>query len=154
MQQILVEQRHGSPLAHSLRAETLPPGPVRGRPMLRRFLAPDAVVTGANGLAYIAASGPLGRLLGVDDAVLLELGVFLTLFGAGVGCLASRRRPPLLPVKLVIDANLLWAALSIASLALWFEPKAVGAVWIPLQALTVAGFAVLQWSALRAAVRT
>ncbi|MFK4221712.1 hypothetical protein [Streptomyces sp. NPDC019890] len=122
--------------------------------MLRRFLALDAVVTGANGLAYIAASGPLGRLLGVDDTILLELGLFLAVFAAGVGYLASRRRPPLFPVKLVIDANLLWAALSIASLALWFEPKTAGAVWIPLQALTVAGFAVLQWSALRATVRT
>ncbi|MET7617531.1 hypothetical protein [Streptomyces sp. NPDC005408] len=118
--------------------------------MLRRFLALDAVVTGVNGLAYVAASGPLGRLLGVDSALLLELGVFLALFGAGVGYLASRGRPSHLPVKLVIDANLLWAAISIAALGLWFDPTTAGAVWIPLQALTVAGFAVLQWSALRA----
>ncbi|MCX4820391.1 hypothetical protein OG883_10810 [Streptomyces sp. NBC_01142] len=119
--------------------------------MLRRFLALDAAVTGVNGLAYVAASGPLGRLLGVDSTLLLELGVLLTLFGAGVGFLASRRQPPQLPVKFVVDANLLWAALSIAALALWFDPTAAGAVWIPLQALTVAGFACLQWSALRAA---
>jgi hypothetical protein len=119
--------------------------------MLRRFLALDALVTGVNGLAYVAASGPLGRFLGVDTTVLVELGVFLVLFGAGVGFLASRREPPQLPVKLVVDANLLWAVLSIAALALWLEPTTAGAVWIPLQALTVAGFAVLQWSALRAA---
>ncbi|MGW3623482.1 hypothetical protein [Streptomyces sp. NPDC000880] len=121
--------------------------------MLRRFLALDALVTGVNGLAYVAASGPLGRLLGVDATVLVELGVFLALFGAGVGFLATRRQPPQLPVKVVVDANLLWAVLSIAALALWFEPTTAGAVWIPLQALTVAGFAVLQWSALRAATR-
>ncbi len=121
------------------------------QPMLRRFLALDAAVTGVNGLAYVAASGPLGRLLGIDAAVLLGLGVFLTLFAAQVGYLASRRQPPRLPVKLVIEANLLWAVLSVAALALWFEPSAAGAVWIPLQALTVAGFAVLQWSALRVA---
>ncbi|MBY8341709.1 hypothetical protein LXH13_32010 [Streptomyces spinosirectus] len=30
----------------------------------RRFLALDAVVTGVNGLAHLAASGPLGRFLG------------------------------------------------------------------------------------------
>ncbi|MDQ0939693.1 MULTISPECIES: hypothetical protein [unclassified Streptomyces] len=119
--------------------------------MLRRFLALDALVTGVNGLAYVAASGPLGRFLGVDATVLVELGVFLVLFGAGVGFLAYRRQPPQLPVKLVVDANLLWAVLSIAALALWLEPTTAGAVWIPLQALTVAGFAVLQWSALRAA---
>lgn len=61
--------------------------------MLRRFLALDAVVTTVNGLAYAAASGPLGRLLGVDSDLLLELGVFLVLFGAGVGYLASAMRP-------------------------------------------------------------
>jgi hypothetical protein len=119
--------------------------------MLRRILALDALVTGVNALAYVAASGPLGRFLGVDATVLVELGVFLVLFGAGVGFLASRRQPPQLPVKLVVDANLLWAVLSIAALALWLEPTTAGAVWIPSQALTVAGFAVLQWSALRAA---
>lgn len=53
----------------------------------------------------------------------------------------------------VIDANLAWAVLSIAALALWLEPSTAGAVWIPLQAMTVAAFAVLQWSALRAMAR-
>ncbi|TQK50947.1 hypothetical protein FBY35_1323 [Streptomyces sp. SLBN-118] len=119
--------------------------------MLRRFLTLDAVVTGLNGLAYAAASGPLGRLLGVDAALLLEVGVFLALFGVGVGYLAARSRPPQLPVKLVIDANLLWAVVSVVALALWFDPTTAGVVWIPLQAMTVAGFAALQWSALRAA---
>ncbi|WP_455360440.1 hypothetical protein [Streptomyces sp. SYSU K21746] len=118
--------------------------------MLRRFLALDAVVTTANGLAYVAASGPLGRLLGVGSGLLPELGVFLVLFGAGVGYLASRKQPPVFPVKAVIEANLLWAALSIAALVLWFSPTTAGAVWIPMQAMTVAGFAVLQHLALRA----
>ncbi|MFE0425365.1 hypothetical protein ACFW15_23700, partial [Streptomyces sp. NPDC058953] len=45
--------------------------------ILRRFLALDAVVTGVNGLVYVAASGPVGRLLGVDSGVLFGLGVFL-----------------------------------------------------------------------------
>ncbi|MEV6650972.1 hypothetical protein [Streptomyces sp. NPDC051219] len=38
-----------------------------------------------------------------------------------------------------------------AALALWFSPTTAGAVWIPVQAMTVAGFAVLQHLALRAA---
>ncbi|MGW7367087.1 hypothetical protein ACWGI8_27555 [Streptomyces sp. NPDC054841] len=119
--------------------------------MLRRFLALDAVVTGANGLAYLTASGPLGRLLGVDATLLLELGVFLTLFAAGVGLLASRPQPPVVPVKFVVDANAAWAALSVVALLLWLEPSTAGTMWIPMQAMTVAGFAALQWSALRAA---
>ncbi|MGW0775612.1 hypothetical protein ACWD01_18625 [Streptomyces sp. NPDC002835] len=121
------------------------------RTVLRRFLAADAVVSGANGVAYAAASGPLGRLLGVDGTLLTGLGVFLVAYGLGVGLLAARPRPPRAGVTLVVDANILWSLLSVAALALWLEPTAVGAVWTVLQALVVAGFAVLQWSALRAA---
>ncbi|MFD6081389.1 hypothetical protein ACFWG5_38110 [Streptomyces hydrogenans] len=125
----------------------------RPQSMVRRFLALDAVVTGANGLAYALASGPLGELLGVDSALLLGLGLFLTAFAAGVGWLASRPQPPALAVKLVVDANLLWAVLSLVALAAWLDPTTAGLVWTPMQAGTVAGFAFLQWSALRAAGR-
>ncbi|UYQ65513.1 hypothetical protein [Streptomyces peucetius] len=121
------------------------------RTMLRRFLAADAVVTGANGVAYAAASGPLGRLLGVDSTLLAGLGVFLVAYGLGVGLLTARPRPPRAGVTLVVDANILWSLLSVAALVLWLDPTAAGAVWTVLQALAVAGFAVLQWSALRAA---
>ncbi|MBA4861882.1 hypothetical protein H1V43_10885 [Streptomyces sp. PSKA54] len=117
--------------------------------MLRRFLALDAVVTTANGVAYAAASGPLGRLLGVDPGLLLALGVFLVLFGAGVGVLAGRRSPAVVAVRAVIEANLIWAALSLVALAVWLSPTTAGAVWVPLQAVTVAGFAALQYAALR-----
>lgn len=116
---------------------------------LRRVLALDAVVTGGNGLAYAVFAAPLGRLLGVDRPVLLVLGLLLAAYGAGVGVLASRRRPPALPVRCVIEVNYVWAALSLLSLFLWFSPTAAGAVWIPAQALVVASFAVLQQLALR-----
>ncbi|MFJ8692981.1 hypothetical protein [Streptomyces roseolilacinus] len=120
------------------------------RAMLRRFLALDAVVTGANGLAYAAASGPLGRLLGVDATLLLALGVFLTAYAAAVAVLASRRRPPAAAVTAVVDVNAVWAVLSLVALVAWLEPSTAGAVWIPVQAATVAAFAVLQWTSLRA----
>ncbi|QDY79848.1 hypothetical protein [Streptomyces qinzhouensis] len=117
--------------------------------MLRRFLALDAVVTGGNGLVYAAASGPVGRLLGVDSGLLLGLGVFLVAFGIGVGLIGSRPEPAPGAVKAVIDANIVWAVVSLLSVALWFDPTTAGAVWIPVQAVTVAGFAALQWTALR-----
>ncbi|MEV7522032.1 hypothetical protein [Streptomyces sp. NPDC091371] len=116
---------------------------------LRRFLALDAVVTTGNGLAYAAFSAPLGRLLGVGQSLLLELGLFLAVFGAGVGWLASRRRPPVFPVKFVIEANYAWAALSLVSLLVWFTPTTAGLLWIPMQAVTVASFALFQQLALR-----
>jgi hypothetical protein len=120
------------------------------RTMLRRFLALDAVVTGANAVAYLAVSGPLGDLFDVDAHLLLILGAFLAVYAAGVGLLASRPHPATLPVRLVVEGNLAWAVLSLLALALWLTPSTAGAVWTVLQALTVAGFAALQHMALKA----
>ncbi|MER7486967.1 hypothetical protein ABTY20_13915 [Streptomyces sp. NPDC126497] len=117
--------------------------------MLRRFLALDAVVTGANAVAYLALSGPLGRFLGAGSGLLLGLGAFLAVYAAGVGLLAARPHPPAAGVRIVVEANLAWAAVSIAALALWLTPTAAGAAWTVLQALTVAGFALLQHMALK-----
>ncbi|MGP3637606.1 hypothetical protein ACTU45_30425 [Streptomyces sp. 24-1644] len=117
--------------------------------MLRRFLALDAVVTGANGLAYVAASGPLGRLLGIDPTLLLWLGVFLLAFAADVFWLASRREPSGFLTRVVIETNVVWVVASIAALALWLTPTTAGAVWGLMQAGTVGGFAALQFAALR-----
>ncbi|MGW1814942.1 hypothetical protein ACWCQM_15470 [Streptomyces sp. NPDC002125] len=117
--------------------------------MLRRFLALDAVVTGVNGLAYVAASGPLGRLLGVDPTLLLWLGVFLLAYAADVGWLASRREPSGFLTRVVIDMNVVWVVASIAALALWLTPTTTGVVWGLMQAGTVGGFAALQFGALR-----
>ncbi|MFF1374902.1 hypothetical protein [Streptomyces sp. NPDC058308] len=118
--------------------------------MLRRFLGLDAVVTAGNGIAYAAASGPLGDFLGVDSTLLLGIGVFLTLYGVGVGLLAARGRPSPLAVRAVVEANAAWAVLSMVALAVWLSPGTAGTVWIPLQAAVVGGFAALQYGALRA----
>ncbi|MGC9495720.1 hypothetical protein [Streptomyces sp. WG7] len=117
--------------------------------MLRRFLVLDAVVTGANAVAYLALSGPLGRFLGAGSGLLLGLGAFLAVYAAGVALVAARRRPPALAVRAVVEANLAWSAVSFAALALWLTPTTAGAVWTVLQALAVAGFALLQYAALR-----
>ncbi|MBM7090940.1 hypothetical protein ABZ606_09345 [Streptomyces sp. NPDC012461] len=117
--------------------------------VLRRFLGLDAAVTGVNALAYLALSGPLGRFLGVDDRLLLGVGAFLAVYAAGVALLAAREHPPALGVRAVVEANLAWTVVSLAALALWLTPTTAGAVWIVLQALAVAAFAVLQHLALR-----
>jgi len=118
--------------------------------MLRRFLALDALVTGVNAVAYLVAAGPLGRFLGVSSGLLLELGLVLAVYAGAVGWLASRERPAVLPVRAVIEANLVWAVLSCVALALWLTPSTAGAVWTVLQAAVVAGFAALQYVSLRA----
>ncbi|GLY23870.1 hypothetical protein [Micromonospora sp. NBRC 101691] len=117
---------------------------------LRRFLALDAAVTGVNGLAYLLASGPVGQLLGVDGTLLLGVGVFLTLYGAGVGYLAGHSRPAAPAVQAVIATNALWVVISVVALAVWLgDLHVAGAVWIPMQAVVVGGFALLQYLALR-----
>ncbi|MFI1358576.1 hypothetical protein ACH4TV_34165 [Streptomyces sp. NPDC020898] len=118
--------------------------------MLRRFLALDALVTGVNAVAYLAASGPLARFLGVGSGLLLELGLLLAVYAAAVGWLASRRQPAVLPVRVVIEVNLAWAVLSCVALAVWLTPSTAGSVWTVLQAAVVAGFAALQYVSLRA----
>ncbi|MCE4942072.1 hypothetical protein LVX13_02850 [Streptomyces albulus] len=116
---------------------------------LRRFLALDAVVTGANGLAYLLAPGPVGRLIGVDPGLLAGLGAFLTAYGAAAGVLAVRARQPALTVRLVVLANVVWAVSSLVAPALWFDASTAGTVWIPLQGVVVGGFAALQYGAFR-----
>ncbi|MFZ4150955.1 hypothetical protein [Streptomyces pseudogriseolus] len=122
---------------------------VEARRTLRRLLALDAVVTGANALAYLALSGPLGRFLGAGPGLLLALGVFFALYAAGVGLLAARPHPPASGVRAVVESNLAWAAVSFAALALWLSPTTAGAVWTVLQALVVAGLALAQYRSLR-----
>lgn len=122
--------------------------------VLRRFLALDAVVTGANALAYLAFPGPLGRFLGVGSGLLLGVGAFLALYTAAVALLAGRRRPPAPAVRAVVEGNLAWTVLSLVALALWLSPSGAGAAWTVLQAGAVAGFAALQHIALKARQET
>ncbi|MFG3259917.1 hypothetical protein [Streptomyces sp. NPDC048172] len=117
---------------------------------LRRFLALDALVTGVNGLAYLLLSGPVGRLLGVGQDLVVGLGAGLILYAAAVGWAATRRPAPRPAVQAIVETNLAWTVLSLAAMVLWFDGlTTAGNVWIPLQAAVVAGFAVLQYTALR-----
>jgi len=112
---------------------------------LRTALKLDAVVTGANGAAYLVAAGPLEDLLGLEPALLRGIGAFLLLFSAAVWMVASRPHVSSSAALAVIAINVLWAADSIACLASGpSDPTTFGAIWIVMQALVVAGFAGLQ----------
>ena len=120
---------------------------------LRTALKLDAVVTGANGAAYLVAAGPLEDLLGLSPALLRGIGAFLLLFSAIVWIIGSQPRVSSTAALAVIAINVLWAADSIAFLAAGLsDPTTVGAIWIVMQALVVAGFAGLQ-ATTRAAAR-
>ena len=110
----------------------------------------DAVVTAANGAAYLAAAGPLSDLLGLSAPLLRIAGAGLLAFAAVVWLVASARRMARPAPATIIALNAAWAIGCIAAvLADAGTPTTVGAVWIVAQALVVAGFAELQVSGLR-----
>ncbi len=119
-----------------------------GSALLRAALKLDALVSGVNGAAYLAAAGPLEDLLGVPASALRGGGAFLVLYGAAVW-LVARRRPAPAPGA-VIAANAVWvlASLVVAATAVW-SPTTVGTVWTVLQAGSVGAFAVAQAVGLR-----
>ena len=122
--------------------------------LLRLALKLDAVVTGANGAAYLVAAGPLGDLLGLSPALLRGTGASLLAFAALVWVAGTRPEIPRGAARAVVAANALWAADSIVvALAGWGSPTTAGTVWIVLQAIVVAGFAELQLVGLRRAAR-
>jgi hypothetical protein len=124
----------------------LPAGPA----LLRPALLLDAAVTGANGLAYLAAAGPLGELLGIEAGTLRATGAFLVAFAAAVWLVAARAQPRPAAVAAVIAANVVWVIDSVAVIAFgWGSPSTAGIVWIALQADVVALFAALQAVGLR-----
>ena len=118
--------------------------------LLRLALKLDALVTGLNGAAYLAAATALDSPLGVEAGVLRPIGAFLLVYAAAVWVVATRAEIRPAAVRTVVAANAIWAADSLVVLAAgWLSPTTVGGVWIALQALVVAGFAALQAYALR-----
>jgi len=114
----------------------------------------DAVVTAANGAAYLVAAGPLGELFGLDALLVRVAGAVLLAFAAVVwlaACAPRMSRPA--PVT-IIGVNAAWAIGCFAAVLTDLgTPTTIGAVWIVAQALVVAGFAELQVIALRRATR-
>jgi hypothetical protein len=119
--------------------------PLSREAVLRLVLKLDAVVTAANGAAYLAAAGPLEDLLGVDATVQRPIGAFLMLFAAGVWLVATRPAISRRGVLAVAMGNALWVVGSLAfAITGVSSPTTVGTVWIVLQALVVGGFAAFQ----------
>ena len=116
---------------------------------LRWILKADAAVTALNGLTYLAAAAALDSLLGLPEVLLRAIGAFLTIYGAIVLLVATRRVVPSIAVRALITLNALWAFDSLVLVtAGWFSPSSAGNVWIVAQAVIVAAFAALQRSAL------
>lgn len=116
---------------------------------VRPFLLTDAALTAGNGLIYLLAAGWLADLFGASTSLLVGLGAFLVVVGAGVAFLATRRPVPRSWVLELAAVNGVWVVASLGYAALG-DLTAVGRVWDVLQALLVAVFAIGQaWFARR-----
>ena len=118
--------------------------------LLRLALGLDAVVTGANGAAYLLGASLLDDPLGLSPGLLRGVGVFLLVYAAAVWFVATRRPIPDAAVEAVVGANLLWAAGSVGAAVVGIGSlTGLGAGWLVLQAAVVAGFAAAQIAGLR-----
>ena len=137
-------------LASPSRLASLP-----GDALVRLVLKLDAVVTGANGAAYLAGAALLDGPLGLPASFLRGIGAFLLVFAACVWIVSVRREVSPTAVGAVIVLNAVWVVDSLALVAFgWHDPTTGGSVWVTLQAIVVAAFALLQATALRRLGRT
>ena len=114
----------------------------------------DAIVTAANGAAYLVAAGPLSELLGLSAPLLRIAGAGLLAFAAVVWLVATAQHMARPAPAAIIALNAVWAIGSVAAvLADLGTPTTAGAAWMIAQALVVAGFAELQLAGLRRAER-
>ena len=122
---------------------------------LRNVLRLDALVSGVTTLALLALAQPLSGILAVPAGLLFWVGVGLVPWVLFLVALSRRASVPAADVWTVIVGNALWA---LASLVVAFsgglDANAVGTTFIVAQALVVAGFAELQFTALRRALLT
>ncbi len=124
---------------------------IPARQGMRRFaLRIDAVVSGANGVAYLALAGPLADLFGVSGSLLRPIGAFFLVWAAALWLLSSSEAITRGEMIAVAALNAVWVAGSLVFAATGAEsPDTVGTVWVLLQALVVSGFAGLQLAASR-----
>ncbi len=121
-------------------------------PFLKTTLRVDAAVSGAAALLMVAGAGLLGPLLDLPVPLLFWAGAVLVPFVALLVAVAWRESAPLAVRFDVVLLNAAWVTASFAILVVGIvQPNVPGIVFIVVQALAVALFAVLQVSALRQA---
>lgn len=119
---------------------------------LRPLLWFDAATCAAMAALLLGAEAILVPLLGFPPLLLREAGLILIPFALFVGWTATRPAPER-PTRLIVAANLLWAAGSLLLLAgPWLSPSALGTAFVAAQAGAVAVISWLQHRASSTAV--
>jgi hypothetical protein len=117
---------------------------------LRRALAADAIFSGAGAVIFTLGAGELAPLFDLPEALLRETGLFLIVYAAFVGWLATRQSFPRILAGIVVVGNAAW---TLASIALLFSgavtPNLLGEAAVVAQAIATGIFAELQFIDLR-----
>lgn len=119
-------------------------GPVERIAEVRTVLRVNAAVTGACGVAVLAAGGPLADVLDVGRPVVWAVGAFFVVLAIEVGILAGRS--PAVAVgtaRLLAVADAAWAAGTVAVVAAGLLPFP-GALLPLAVAVVTAGFSVAE----------
>ncbi|MFI9624790.1 hypothetical protein [Streptomyces sp. NPDC052042] len=125
-------------------------GVARTDKLLRMALMADVVLTGANGIGYLALATVLDSFLGVPRSVEYAVGVFLTVYAAWLLSVARRAELDRGAVAVVIALNAAWGVASVVIVLVdTLTATGIGNGWIVFQGLTVAGMGALQWLGLR-----
>ena len=121
---------------------------------VRRALLADAVATSATGLLLAAGAEVLTGWFGLPVALMRYAGLSLLPFAAIVLFVGLRAVPQRAAVMAIIAYNVMWMIDSVVLLASgWVAPTLLGSAFVILQAVTVGGFAMLQWIGMKRAER-
>jgi hypothetical protein len=116
---------------------------------LRPLLWFDAATCAAMALALIGAAGPLAAITGLPPMLLTGAAAILIPFALFVAVAAAQRAPEK-PARVVIAANMLWVAASLAVLGTpSLQPTTLGAALVIAQTSAVAALVLFQWLALK-----
>lgn len=119
-------------------------------PFLRLVLLLDAAASGVMALLLIAGATFLASLFALPQPLLVWAGILLVPWTILLVILSRKEALPRLVLYDVVAVNALWVAASFCILVAGFvSPNLLGAAFIVVQAVAVAGFAVLQLAGLR-----
>ncbi|WP_406014856.1 hypothetical protein OG520_26400 [Streptomyces sp. NBC_00984] len=135
----------------SQNASTVPAtGTARSDGLLRAALVADVILTGANGIGYLALATVLDSLLGVPLPVQYAVGVFLTVYALWVLTVSRQEDISRGAVTVVIALNAAWAVAGVVTVVLdALTATTVGNGWIVFQALVVGAMGAVQYAGLR-----
>ena len=121
---------------------------------LRRALLADSIFSGVAALDFSFGASAFATLFNLPEALLRETGLFLIVYAALVGWLASRASVAKALVLLVVVGNAAW---TVGSIALLFSgavsPNLAGELMVVAQAIATGVFAELQYVGLRRSER-